>query len=354
MAARLPRALLLACCVAGARGVYSGESAKYLIASSPSTGQISYIRVRRGGNLDTMGLVSESFMQVLIGSGLVRPSGLAVDQARRKLLVADPGAQKIVSYPLGSHQGQLVVGSQTTVVQGVEAQWVATDSTGAVYFSDGARNEIAMVPADSGLRGDALRRRLYNSNNTDQVATPGGLAADAFAVYWANSGATGQVGAVVRGLERPLPTTENITVLPRSPTTALGVCIALDNVYFTQPDRTMYGLKKAGGSAVAVSDRLLRPRGCTWDGVGTVYVADQGSNAVFSFAGGMQDTTAGVFHPGEQLQDLRPAELSKTVELEDPFDVAVFSKAPRLAPWLLALAVAAGPLLGLGSPAGRG
>ena len=36
-----------------------------------------------------------------------------------------------------------------------------------------------------------------------------------------------------------------------------------------------------------MSNKLSMPRGCAWDGDGTVYVADRGANAVFSFAGNM-------------------------------------------------------------------
>merc|ERR1719265_785 len=91
--------------------------------------------------------------------------------------------------------------------------------------------------------------------------------------------------------------------------------MATSNIFYTQPDAIVYGVRKTGGGPQVVTDRLTNPRGCAWDGDGTIYVADRGANAVFSFAGNMPE--------------LGTALLDKAVDFQDAFGVAVYSGAAR-------------------------
>jgi len=112
-----------------------------------------------------------------------------------------------------------------------------------------------------------------------------------------------------------LPDTSNLATsvqtLSRNADKSYGVCLALNNVFYTQPQTTVYGVKKTGGPVTSVTNRLVNPRGCAWDGDGTVYVADRGANAVFSFPGNMPE--------------LSMVEVSKAVDFDDAFGVAVYS-----------------------------
>lgn len=310
---------------------------KFLIVSAPRDGKVAYMRIMHGGRLSQMHSDRQSAMQTLIDSGLVHPQGLAVEQRTGRLLVADPDARKIYAYPLSSFEATLTAGVRTVLADNTEARWVAVDGMGNVFFSDEPRNQILRITREQVDAGDARPQVVYDGVALTQVSAPGGLAADSFHTFWVNKQQGTQVGSVIRGPEAPSSIrghpSASISALTRSSDKSYGLCLALNNVFFTQPERTIYGVKKAGSGTVAISNRLVNPRGCAWDGDGTVYVADRGANAVYEFAGNMRDLSA--------------AQLSKTVDFQDAFGVAVFSGVQRHPPLI---AVALSVLLVLAMP----
>lgn len=66
-----------------------------------------------------------------------------------------------------------------------------------------------------------------------------------------------------------------------------------------------------GGPVVEVSSVLDRPRGCAWDGDGTVYVADRGAGRVYSLPSNMHI--------------LSRSDLSEAFEYDDAFGLAVLT-----------------------------
>merc|ERR1719387_2719747 len=78
-----------------------------------------------------------------------------------------------------------------------------------------------------------------------------------------------------------------------------GVCASPNLVFYTGGSRNDFAV----------------PRGCVWDGDGTVFLADKGGDAVWSFPSSMHG--------------LGLVQASKLFEVQDPYGVAVFR--PRLA-----------------------
>lgn len=315
---------------------------KFLIVSAPRDGKIAYMRVQRGGNLLSATKALEDKTKALISSGLVHPQGLAVDQLRKALLVADPDAQKIYSYPLTSKMGELSAGAQTVLASGVEARWVAVDGVGNIFFTDEPRNQILKIAGAQVAKGNATPSVVYDGTSSSEVSSPGGLATDGFHAYWVNKQLGSQVGSVVRASETPKVELPSLVTLAKNSDKSYGLCLALNNVYYTQPESVIFAVKKTGGNIQKISDRFTNPRGCAWDGDSTVYVADRGANAVYSFSGNMRELSA--------------VQLTKTVDFEDAFGVAVFSAArrgqPLLAAWgaaLVALVAAAQGLFAAGA-----
>ncbi len=83
-------------------------------------------------------------------------------------------------------------------------------------------------------------------------------------------------------------------------------------MFYTGSATYLYGVRKRGGPITQVSELLTQPRGCAYDGDGTVYVADKGQGAVYSFAANM-----GVMQPTHSLR--------KVAEFQDAYGVAVFT-----------------------------
>ena len=53
----------------------------------------------------------------------------------------------------------------------------------------------------------------------------------------------------------------NLMALSKNTDKSYGVCLAMHNIFYTQPESTIYGVKKTGGEPHAISDRLQNPRG---------------------------------------------------------------------------------------------
>jgi sugar lactone lactonase YvrE len=293
---------------------------------------ISYGRVPEdGGNITDIRTLIEA------NDGLQHPQGIAVDQKRKRLYIADPDVRSIFSYQLIYKGNELSTDGQKTVIsRQAESRWVAVDGVGNVFFSDEPRNLILKVPAEKALRGEPTAEVLYSGSSLAQLNAPGGIAVDNFHVYWTNKHLGTEVGSVVRGSEFADSNAgpDTVSVLARNTAKSYGICTALGNIYYTDSSRRVYGVKKAGGPAVEVSSSLQSPRGCAWDGDGTVFVADRSQNAVFAFAG--------------EMRELGEARLTKAFRAEDAFGLAVAVDAssaadstPRLMTALFGAAVAA-------------
>lgn len=302
---------------------YALEINKYLMISAPRLGKVVYSKV--GGDKTTHPLIE--------GGVLRSPQGLAVDHKQKWLFVADPDARKIFFFKLLFNNGVVMVnGEPGTAAQNVESRWVAIDGVGNMFFTDERNNLIQRVSAEKLRKGDPTPTVLYNGIDVASVSAPGGIAADNFRLFWTNKAVGQQVGSVARGYEYPPETNLASSVRPITKNVAksYGVCLVMDNVYYTDADSTVYAVKKDGGAITTVTDKMLQPRGCAWDGDGTVFIADKAGDAVYSFAGNMHN--------------LRPTRLTKAVDFEDSFGVAVISGARRhavqLAMLIAALSVA--------------
>lgn len=260
----------------------------FLIVSAPRDGKISYVKLPSNG--DWSGITPK----VLIHEGLHHPQGLAIDHKRKRLFIADPDVQKIFCYTLSINGDSLSTdGRQTIVSSKGESRWVAVDGLGNVFFSDEPQSEILKVPMSNFLRGDTVPKVVYSGASIGQVSRPGGVAVDNFHVYWTNKHFGMRAGTVVKAAEVPsdglseLP----VNVVAQNAPKSYGVCLAMENVFFTDSEKKIYGVKKNGGEVGEVSSGLSKPRGCVWDGDGTVYVADRGNGAVYAFAGNMHRIT---------------------------------------------------------------
>jgi len=286
------------------RGLARAQAPGFLLVSAPRLSKISWVRLPEDGS--PLGMKPRT----LIDEGLHRPQGIAVDQRRKRLFVADPDVQRIYCYQLQVSDGGLRTEGQPRVVaRGTESRWVAVDGTGSVFFSDEPRSLILRLPASWLLRGGAPEV-AYSGGALARVSAPGGVAADNLRVYWTNKRLGTQAGSVVAGAETLAP--GPVSVLARNSVKSYGLCLALGNVYYTDARRSLYGVKKSGGRATEVSSALSHPRGCAWDGDGTVYVADR-AGAVYSFAGNMRT--------------ISKAEVRKAFDFEDAFGLAAVMSA---------------------------
>lgn len=311
-AARFVCFLAAACLINVGHSARAATPSKFLIVSAPREGKIAYKKIGPNGFLGT------EPMQSLISVGLVHPQGLAIDPRTGRLLIADPDSKSVLSFKLKAKGNTLSAIQEEAAIKNVEARWVAVDGFGNVYATDEPSNRILKVTAQQIDKGDAVPTVLYDGMSLTQVSGPGGIAVDNYNTYWVNKQIGTQVGSLIKGATIPEATSllSSLQTLAKNTDKSYGICVAMNNVYFTQPEGSIFAVKKTGSRSVqTISDKLSMPRGCAWDGDGTVYVADRGANAIYSFAGNMPN--------------LETALLQKSVDFEDAFGVAVFSNAMR-------------------------
>jgi hypothetical protein len=271
----------------------------------------------------------------LVTHGLKKPQGIAVDAARTWLYVADEEASAVFRFNLLFVDGKMLVdGRQIFAARNVESRWVAADGVGNIFFTDETTNLIWTVPQDVLAREESKPEVLYAGSdieckgeglNSDGfvprecqvipgVSAPGGIAADNFNVFWTNKADGFTMGSVVKGSENPPETNIGSSVMRISITSAkvYGVCPTAKYIYYTE-DRTMvYAVGKDGGTAAVVTDKLQSPRGCVWDGDGTIYVADRGTNAIYSLPA--------------NPRKLRSMRVLKSADVDDAFGLALVTE----------------------------
>lgn len=334
MAPAALRALLLFCVVDLCRGGYTPPT-KYLIVSNARNGSIGYVRLSRDG--------TPGDVMTLIDKDLVHPQGIAVDQKRQLLLIADSELRKVVSYGLMLHEdGTLGVDEQTPVADDVASRWVAVDGPGNVYFTDEENYKVLKISATQVLDGDTKARPVFADTKGDgagSILAPGGVATDNFNIFWTNKEQGKEVGTVMKALQGPpLSNTTgaklNSEPLAKNVPKAYGLCLAMSHLYYTGTEKNVYAVTTKGdGKVVTVTSELSNPRGCAWDGESTVYIADRSADGIFAL-------------PMPSLS-LTEAKATKVAKFEGAFGVAVFSSArsslagSALLPLLLACAAAA-------------
>lgn len=298
--------------------------AKYLVASNPRDGRISYVRVPPGGLPGTGG------MNTLVSTKLQSPMGLAIDQQRKLLYVCDPAQHSVFAYRLYPNGNNLSAGSQRLALENVDARWIAVDNFGTVFVTSEPTNQILKAPL--GLLRNKTAEVVFNGSSLPELNQPGGVMVDGYYTYWVNKAMGEKDGSVVKAAETPGGTNlgRTLEILASNTQKSYGICGALSNIFYTQPERIIYGVRKTGSAVEVINDHLNQPRGCAWDGEGSIFVADRGANAIFSFPSNMQS--------------LISTAVFKVVNAEDAYGVAVFSGAgPRPALLgLLALALAFG------------
>lgn len=280
------------------------EPSKFLLASDAKSGSVSYMLLPASGTFSG----SEGMKLLVEGGALVHPQGLAVDQHRKRLIIADPTSQKVVAYPLHVDDTHLRVGKVQTLAKNVEARWVTVDGRGNVFFSNEAGNEIMKISSEGGLP-----HAVYTGG---AVSGPGGIVTDNFNLFWTNKVDGENTGVLVsapvppkaaRGVIASAP--KGAKLLSTNMEKAYGVCMALDVIYYTAPVSSVYGVKGRGGDAVKIVDSLVNPRGCAWDGEDTMYVADRGG---------------GIFYFTARQANLAETPVNKAVDFDNAFGVAVF------------------------------
>lgn len=252
-----------------------GEMNKFLIVSSSVTHEVAYAPLPQDK------LQPEVQLRQLIGDGLTFPQGLAVDQWRRHLYVADPTLNRLVYYVLEPDgDDRLDVSKQYTACEGVEVRWVACDNLGNVYFTAENTQQVLRLTASMIDHGNVKNPEIVYTTSSG-VSAPSGVVMDNYYIYWLNKLDPTKTGTVVKALHAPNSSYEKMANIDVK---GYGLCMTGSNIFFTDETKNMYGLPRLGGVApTKVFSNFSEARGCAFDGMNTVYVADKKKNTIFSF-----------------------------------------------------------------------
>lgn len=284
--------------------------------------------------------------QLTFPGQLKKPMGLAVDSFRKVLYVADIGESAVMALPLRHTAGQALGldGEPRTILGGVTVYGVAVDYQGSVFCTDIAREggRVLMLSGrdvQNKLMGQEAGAvvELYSAKAAAPIQEPRGIAVDGRLLFWTNFGAGAATGSVVAALESPPDegAGEEVRVADAEADGAYDVCLTGTRAFFTDDNGKVRSSRKEGGTVTLVSAELSSPRGCAWDGDGTVYVASESDGKIYSFSGGAPNV------------DERP--LTPVADVPGVYGLAVFFSragppAARCAPLVLALLLAL-PLL---------
>jgi len=264
-------------------------------------------------------------------------------------------------------------GNRLMIMSGHSVEWVAVNHDGNVFYSDQnsksinkitrqtmasiangeisatdlqvvsekTQEAISSAKVSSGIESSVLAPTdpppataeilaIYEGSINSHVTVPSGIASDGMRLYWGNSLNGQGSGSVVAGEVYPQsppnlapgsdPAPFPCTVLAQNTEQSYGVAKTNTMVFYSSQNQgnnnsgVVYGAlaHPIGAQTVStVAMGLQQPRGLAWDGDNTVYVADQGSNTVWSF-------------PSGRLIDGAP--LSQSVSFVKPYGLALLTE----------------------------
>merc|ERR1719265_1574281 len=98
------------------------------------------------------------------------------------------------------------------------------------------------ITAEKLDRGDTSAEVVFEGS---KVNAPGGIAMDNYFAYWTNKLNPSKSGAVVRSLHT---NSSSLKELSKFDAKCYGVCMAVNNVFFTGESKKLYGIGRLGGS----------------------------------------------------------------------------------------------------------
>lgn len=307
---------------------YGGGYPSYLFYSSPSTSSIHKARILTA--LEQSRNEHMSFSRLVGAENVKKPRGIAVDSFRKVLYVVDSDSTRCLyaARIYFNHNGNIALEQAVKIVDNLASDWVAVDSSGNLFFaafnqlwtlsataasdriSAGSTSADDLTPKESPEGQTKTFELLYDGGNVKGVNTPQGIAVDGYHLFWANGQNGQQDGSVVQGLENPDGSSE-VTTLSTNLATAHGVCLSAVRIFYTDAEQKVYSTKLNGGAVTTVTDKLQKPRGCAFDGDGTIFIADNEANKIVSFSG------SGINLGGRRLALV-------TDKAKEPFGVAVY------------------------------
>jgi len=312
------------------------DATGYLVVSSPNQKAVMYAKLltaaeqARGDqmNLFDLGITAVS-----------HPLSIAVDSLRGVLYVSDPQAKTVLAMRISEatdNAGRLFVDSPSTVLSDWVVHGLAVDNSGTLFAADHERNKIVAIrgrtvldrlnSANKGNISAVANTDLYTATDVSNIKAPQGMATDGFQVYWANGQEGTSKGTIVKGAEeRGDNPQDSITQLDASSDAAYGVCLTPTRVFYTYGNG-VFTMPTNGGTQVKVNDGFNAPRGCVYDGDGTVFVADRTAGKVYSFSGGATN------------MDLRP--ISVALTMSDAYGLALFQSPAAKQPVAFSLILA--------------
>lgn len=269
----------------------------YLIASFPKLRCVNYVRL------------PDLVWRPLVVSGVGAPAALVVDEERARLYIADGAVAKIVWYQLLSlPSGALITGGrQNVAVQAMGTRNLALDLAGNLWFSgkslppppvpstDAIWKQPWMTIDQSSISGtpiDPLPQ--WTNGHTQSTVSP--LVLDAFNIYYGNDVEGKTKGSLVKASQSvPLADPKSgLSAMADNAEVTYSVAVTPTSLFYAT-DNAIYGVMKTkvgascgatGSLCHVVTDLVKKPTSMLWDGDGTIYVADNGAGAIYSFASG--------------------------------------------------------------------
>lgn len=275
----------------------SDGSTDYLIASFPEFRVVNYVRL------------PDLVWRPLIVTGLANPRSVVVDEDRARVYIADPGLCKIVWYQLISlPDGTLISdGRQHVAVQAVNVRSLALDLTGSLWFSavstptppipsiDAIWKQPLLTIDQTAASGTPLEP-LPQWTKAATSSNPSPLVLDAFNIYFGNEMEGKTKGSVVKASQSVPLANPSSGISPMADNADVVYSVAVTpNALFYGADGAIYGVQKnkvgascgaTGDLCKVITDLVKKPTAMLWNGDGTVFVADNGAGAIYSFASG--------------------------------------------------------------------
>lgn len=178
---------------------------------------------------------------------------------------------------------------------------MTVDPTGNLFFTVDGERSLRKISAktltalEKGVSVSKVDELLYDSSSSNFISNIVGVVSDGTRIYWANSNAAGSNASIASGdgIPNRQPLIANTRVVTPPTFSPHGITKTHSYIFYSayEPNHIgiseqwpgkLYGVKITGGTPIALAGGFDYPQGLSWDGDGTVYVADSKAGLVWS------------------------------------------------------------------------
>jgi len=202
------------------------------------------------------------------------------------LSLANAESSKHLRHTSGSHQSTDPSGVLTLYETGVDDHVTVPEGVTVVgdhvFWANHRESVAAKSDEDNSTSSSLDSSASFDSSGSSSNLDSSGSSSSLLSLLSTSAGSTGEVARGWTSFTKEVEDKKDkeSTVVVSIEVEPKGVAKSTNMLFFTAAKNYLYAITSSG-RAVQLTDTFQEPRGLVWDGIGSLFVADQGAGAIY-------------------------------------------------------------------------